>query len=59
LRKKSSKFCNRACYSDGYRKGIITNKGFFKKGAVSINKGQDSRVLGGRGEGRQHQSKDV
>jgi hypothetical protein len=40
LPKKNSKFCNRECYAEGYRKGVITNRGFFKKGIPSINKGR-------------------
>ena len=44
--KKNSKFCNRECYAEGYRKGVITNRGLFKEGMPSINKGKivESRV---------------
>jgi hypothetical protein len=37
---KNSKFCSRACYADAYKKGLITNKGFFKRGVPSLNKGR-------------------
>jgi hypothetical protein len=40
LSKKRAKFCSRACCAEAYRRGIIRNKGLFKKGMVSPNKGR-------------------
>ena len=40
LSKKGARFCSRACYAEAYRLGIIDNKGLFKKGMVSPNKGR-------------------
>jgi hypothetical protein len=33
-------FCDRACVAEAYRKGIIANKGSFRKGVPSLNKGR-------------------
>ena len=33
-------FCDRACVAEAYRKGIIANKGSFRKGVTSLNKGR-------------------
>ncbi len=40
LPKRDSQFCDRACYSQAYRNGIITNRGWFRKGIPSLNKGK-------------------
>lgn len=40
LSKRGAKFCNRACYADACKRGLVPNKGFFKKGTPSLNKGR-------------------
>ena len=40
LKKPDAQFCDRACYAQAYRNGIITNKGWFRKGVTSLNKGK-------------------
>lgn len=40
LSKKRSKFCSRDCYARAYKIGLITNRGFFKPGVSSMNKGK-------------------
>jgi hypothetical protein len=40
LSKKRAKFCSKQCYAEASRRGMIPNKGFFKKGAPSMNKGR-------------------
>lgn len=37
---KKNRFCGRKCVKEGYRLGIVTNSGNFKKGSVSPNKGR-------------------
>lgn len=34
------KFCGRRCYAEAYRRGLITNRGWFRKGQASPNKGR-------------------
>ena len=40
LVKRRLQFCDRACVAEAYRKGIIANKGSFRKGVTSLNKGR-------------------
>lgn len=36
--KRGNKFCSRDCLREGYRRGVVTNGGLFKKGMTSLNK---------------------
>lgn len=46
LEKPGAKFCDRVCYAQAVREGLVSNKGRFRKGNPSPNKGRtlESRV---------------
>jgi hypothetical protein len=37
---RNRKFCSRACVRQAYRQGLIVNRGNFRPGSVSLNKGR-------------------
>jgi len=36
----TNRFCSRKCVREGYRLGLVTNPGNFKKGSISLNRGR-------------------
>jgi len=46
------KFCDRRCYAEGYHLNLVDNKGMFKKGQESPNKGRTLESWVGEERGR-------
>jgi hypothetical protein len=52
-----NKFCSRKCLKEGYRVGLVKNRGLFKRGSVSLNKGRTLESWVGESRAREIKAK--